>query len=110
MSRGLGSAEASRARRANSRGGRGTPLFHQETPIPVTVSLGISRAPDPALGSTADFISRADEAMYAAKRSGRNRVSVAGDLAVRRTGPIGGREDLTVRRTGPGWRSRGPNR
>ncbi|MES1209778.1 MAG: GGDEF domain-containing protein [Pseudomonadota bacterium] len=45
--------------------------------IPVTVSVGVARAPDPAIASTGDLVARADEAMYAAKRGGRNRVVVA---------------------------------
>jgi diguanylate cyclase (GGDEF)-like protein len=47
------------------------------TRIPVTISAGIARAPAPGLATAADFIARADEAMYAAKREGRNRVRVS---------------------------------
>jgi two-component system cell cycle response regulator len=43
-------------------------------PIPVTVSIGIARAPGAGLATAGDFIARADEIMYAAKRGGRNRV------------------------------------
>jgi two-component system, cell cycle response regulator len=46
--------------------------------IPVTVSVGVARAPREGVGSPAEFIAVADEAMYEAKRSGRNRVCVAG--------------------------------
>ncbi|HSS37224.1 MAG TPA: GGDEF domain-containing protein [Polyangia bacterium] len=46
--------------------------------IPVTVSIGVARAPDPTITTTSDLVARADEAMYAAKRGGRNRVVVAG--------------------------------
>ncbi|HVT10487.1 MAG TPA: GGDEF domain-containing protein [Polyangia bacterium] len=45
--------------------------------IPVTVSVGVARAPDPTITTTGDLVARADEAMYAAKRGGRNRVVVA---------------------------------
>jgi diguanylate cyclase (GGDEF)-like protein len=45
--------------------------------IPVTISVGVARAPRPGIGSTAEFIALADETMYTAKRSGRNRVCVA---------------------------------
>ncbi len=53
------------------------PFAYGGTPIPVTISVGVARAPAPGLGSTADFIARADETMYAAKRAGRNRVCKA---------------------------------
>jgi diguanylate cyclase (GGDEF)-like protein len=48
-------------------------------PIPVTISVGVARAPDPGVGTPAEFIALADETMYRAKRSGRNRVCCAGE-------------------------------
>jgi diguanylate cyclase (GGDEF)-like protein len=50
------------------------PFVYGGTPIPVTVSVGVARAPAPGINTAADFIARADETMYAAKRGGRNRV------------------------------------
>jgi two-component system, cell cycle response regulator len=46
--------------------------------IPVTVSIGLAKAPDPRIRSAADLIVAADEVMYQAKRAGRNRVCVQG--------------------------------
>jgi diguanylate cyclase (GGDEF)-like protein len=45
--------------------------------IPVTISVGVARVPRAGVGSPADFVALADETMYAAKRSGRNRVKSA---------------------------------
>jgi two-component system, cell cycle response regulator len=45
------------------------------TRIPVTVSIGVACAPDPRLRTASDLVVAADENMYMAKRSGRNRVS-----------------------------------
>jgi diguanylate cyclase (GGDEF)-like protein len=45
--------------------------------IPVTVSIGVAAAGPVELGVTA-LIDRADEALYQAKRAGRDRCSVAG--------------------------------
>jgi two-component system cell cycle response regulator len=50
------------------------PFIYGGTPIPVTVSVGVARAPAAGLETAADFIARADETMYTAKRAGRNRV------------------------------------
>ena len=61
-------------------------------PIPVTISVGVSRAPGLGIATTVDLVARADEALYAAKRGGRNRVCVAqaapaaGHEAVKRAG------------------------
>lgn len=42
--------------------------------IPVTVSIGVARSPDPRLRNASDLVAAADENMYQAKRSGRNRI------------------------------------
>ncbi|HEY2900642.1 MAG TPA: GGDEF domain-containing protein [Polyangia bacterium] len=47
--------------------------------IPVTVSIGVSAIPDPGIRDDSAFLAAADKAMYEAKRSGRNRVSVRRD-------------------------------
>jgi diguanylate cyclase (GGDEF)-like protein len=50
------------------------PFKFESTSLPVTISVGVARAPGPGLAASGDLVARADEAMYAAKRSGRNRV------------------------------------
>jgi diguanylate cyclase (GGDEF)-like protein len=42
--------------------------------IPVTISIGVSATPDLPVESATELIGSADEALYEAKRSGRNRV------------------------------------
>ena len=46
--------------------------------LKITASLGVATTSDP-METAASLLQRADEALYAAKRSGRNRVSLAGD-------------------------------
>jgi diguanylate cyclase (GGDEF)-like protein len=53
------------------------PFAHEGTALPVTISVGISYAPGLGISTTVDLVARADEALYAAKRAGRNRVCVA---------------------------------
>ena len=45
--------------------------------LAVTISMGVARAPRPGVTSPAELVSLADDTMYEAKRSGRNRVCVA---------------------------------
>ena len=45
--------------------------------IPVTISVGVARAPRAGVTSPAEFVAVADETMYEAKRTGRNKVCVA---------------------------------
>jgi len=65
--------------------------------IPVTISIGVSRAPGPGIATTVNLIARADEALYAAKRAGRNRTCVAQPPAAVPAGQESGR----VRGSGP---------
>jgi len=53
------------------------PFVFGDATIPVTISVGVSRAPGPGIATSVDLVARADEALYAAKRAGRNRVCVA---------------------------------
>ena len=53
------------------------PFVFGDATIPVTISVGVSRAPGPGIATSVDLVARADEALYAAKRAGRNRVCLA---------------------------------
>ena len=55
----------------------------------VTASFGIASLPEDVAPSPDDLIRAADEALYAAKRAGKNRVSVHGDMTPAQ--PSGGR-------------------
>jgi diguanylate cyclase (GGDEF)-like protein/PAS domain S-box-containing protein len=57
------------------------PLWLGEMHLSVTVSIGISIFPDDA-GEVETLTRRADEALYAAKRAGRNRAVTSASLAV----------------------------
>ena len=52
------------------------PFKFETTTLQVTISVGVARAPGPGMASSGDLVARADEAMYASKRGGRNRVTV----------------------------------
>jgi diguanylate cyclase (GGDEF)-like protein len=51
------------------------------TRVPVTISVGIAAVPNPAIKDYGEFLAAADQAMYQAKRSGRNRVCSRSDEA-----------------------------
>ncbi len=71
------------------------PFKFATTTLPVTISVGVARAPGAGMAASGDLVARADEAMYAAKRSGRNRVCSAegGQQADGGTQADGGSED-----------------
>jgi diguanylate cyclase (GGDEF)-like protein len=47
---------------------------HESIRIPVTISVGVASLPDVAIETATQLIAAADEALYEAKRGGRNRV------------------------------------
>ncbi len=56
----------------------------------ITASFGIASLPEDVAPTADDLIRAADEALYAAKRAGKNRVSVHEDVGV--TQPLGAEE------------------
>ena len=54
-----------------------TPITTQDGPIHVTVSIGVGTVPHPNIHAAKELIVAADEALYRAKRGGRNQVQVA---------------------------------
>ena len=49
---------------------------------PVTTSVGVASLPEDVIHSASDLLRAADEALYAAKRAGRNRVLAYGDAEI----------------------------
>jgi diguanylate cyclase (GGDEF)-like protein len=62
------------------------PFVFEGQTIPVTISVGVARVPGMAIATTVDLVARADEALYAAKRAGRNRVCAG--QAPSQSGPV----------------------
>jgi diguanylate cyclase (GGDEF)-like protein len=56
-----------------------TVFDHDRKRLPVTISLGVAGAPNNTFKESAELIAAADEALYGAKRAGRNRVFRAGN-------------------------------
>jgi diguanylate cyclase (GGDEF)-like protein len=46
------------------------------TPIPITISVGVSGLPNPACKDAAELVNLADQALYKSKHAGRNRVTI----------------------------------
>lgn len=55
-----------------------SPVVLADRRLRVTVSVGAATDESPGVGTAAELVRRADEALYAAKRGGRNRVCLAG--------------------------------
>jgi diguanylate cyclase (GGDEF)-like protein len=49
-------------------------IVHDGRNIPITISVGVAAVPSPSIHDANEFISAADQMLYEAKRTGRNRV------------------------------------
>jgi diguanylate cyclase (GGDEF)-like protein len=49
-----------------------TEFKFENTPLPITISMGIASLPDPEIKDPIAFVAAADDALYQAKRRGRN--------------------------------------
>jgi two-component system cell cycle response regulator len=77
ISRGTAASEAEALAERLRSAVEGHAFSFEGKPIAVTISVGIARAPREGTGSPGEFVALADEAMYTAKRAGRNRVCCA---------------------------------
>jgi diguanylate cyclase (GGDEF)-like protein len=59
----------------------GFPVPGHDAPLKVTVSVGVSSFPDDGQ-TTTDLLKAADQALYAAKAGGRNRVVLASRIGL----------------------------
>ena len=59
-------------------------LYHDDQPVPVTASIGVAvaRPQGPDCGTPASLLKAADDALYGAKKAGRNRWLLADEAAV----------------------------
>jgi two-component system cell cycle response regulator len=87
ISRGTDAAEAQALAERLRRAVEGHAFSYEGKAIAVTISVGVARVPRAGIGTPAEFVALADETMYAAKRSGRNRVCCAGESPPRPPGP-----------------------
>jgi diguanylate cyclase (GGDEF)-like protein len=55
-------------------------FLYQDTELKVTVSVGVAAVTDVGMREHSELIAAADEALYQAKRNGRNQVISAGAL------------------------------
>jgi two-component system cell cycle response regulator len=77
ISRGTEAAEAAEQAERLRLAVEGHAFTYDGKAISVTISVGVARAPRVGVGTPPEFVAVADETMYLAKRSGRNRVCVA---------------------------------